>query len=410
MRKGTDGTIPPEDALDRVFKQVRPLSTTTIPLDKSLGWRLAEDVRSDRDLPPADRSAMDGYAVRSADLAAGPCNLRILGEIAAGSASRLKVRPGTCVRILTGANIPPGADTVVMVEQTQEQDGIVSILVPVEHGMNILRQAEDARKGDLLLHKGTRLEAMQIGVCAAVGKVSVKVYRRPSVTILCTGKELRDPCARVRRHELRNSNGPALCAALATWGFGKTNYLSVPDDLKSLCTQLRRAITDHHVVLLTGGMSKGKYDFVHDAVMRIGATIRFHGVRMKPGKPLLYATLPGNKHIFGLPGNPLSAMTGFGEFVLPALRRLSGLDAKSCRPRWRVPLASEVTTKGGRKCFMLAQLRWDHDGPRAVPVASRSSADLVAGGRADGVIVVTPEMPHLDPGEMVEFHPWRPMP
>ncbi len=296
--------IPLERAVRIAQKYLRPLDAVRVPLKNALGLCLAEDVRADRDLPPAARSAMDGYAVRASDLASFPGQLRLAGEVAAGREPRLAVRPGTCARIFTGANVPAGADTVVMVEQTRENNGDVIFLSRTDPGANIFRRAEDARKNQVLLQKGTTIGAAQTGVCAAVGKKDLKVHRRPRVALLCTGEELRGVGDRVRSCEIRNSNGPALAAALETWGYGAEHEDRVPDDPGILTARLKPLALNFDVVILTGGMSKGRYDFVRPAVERIGAAVRFHGVAIKPGKPTLYATGPEGSHIFGLPGIP----------------------------------------------------------------------------------------------------------
>jgi len=402
--------ITPNEALDIILECVRPLSTTRKPLDEALGYCLAEDVVADRDIPPADCSIMDGYAVRSSDLIKCPCTLRLIGEVTAGSAARRGVRHGTCVRVLTGANIPPGADAVVMVEQTQEADGLVTFRKKVPAGSNIRRQGKEAKRRAALLKRGTPLGPVRIGLCAAVGKAELKVYTRPDVAVLCTGEELRPVAARVRAHELRNSNGPALVAALRSHGYTNVSVAVAPDDVEALARKVKQAISKHHVVVLTGGVSVGKYDFVPEAVARIGAKIRFHGVAMKPGKPSLYATLSGNRHIFGLPGNPLSAMTGFYEFVLPALRRMSGVPVSQCRPTMRLPLERRVRSAKGRVEFVLAQLLWRKKGPLVRPLKSHSSADIVAGAKVDGVVVVPASVQELPAGSLVEFRLWRAQP
>jgi molybdopterin molybdotransferase len=402
--------ITPEEAWRIVLRHVRPLRCVATPLRRAAGLCLAEDVRSDRDQPPADRSAVDGYAVRSADLRRAPCSLQLVGEVSAGTAARPRVAPGTCVRILTGANIPPGADAVVMVEQTREERGEVAFFARAEASANILRRGEDARKGELLLRKGAVLSGAQVGVCAAVGRARVKVRPRPRVSVLCTGAELRAAGASVQPHETRDSNGPALCAALALSGFSGAVHRRAPDDPERLTPLLRSLTARCDVVILTGGVSVGRYDFVEESAKKAGATIRFHGVAMKPGKPTLYATLPGRRHLFGLPGNPLSAMAGFYEFALPALLRLSGLPPARCRPVLRLPLRSPLASKGGRVRFALARLCWDEDGPHLEPVHSRSSADLVSGGRADGAIAVPARVTALEAGDLVEFRPWGALP
>lgn len=399
------------EALDIIAGHVRPVATELKPLNQVVGLCLARKVSADRDMPPANRSAMDGYAVRSVDIRRCPSDLQLTGEIAAGSPVSVRVKPGTCVRILTGANVPPGADTVVMVEETEEKGDVVTVLRTVKAGANIRLRGEEGRKGDLLLSPGTVLNASQIAVCAAVGRVTVRVHRRPRIAVLCTGEELKEVGERVGSHQLRDSNGPALCAALESWGFRDVIHRTGPDNPRPLAAKLKRLADRCDVILLTGGVSVGKYDFVREAVECIGARVRFHRVAMKPGKPVLYATLPGNRHFLGLPGNPISAMVGFHEFALPLLRRMSGVDAEECRRSLRVPLASRLTAKKRDVVqFMLAGLVCGKDGLKVNAIESRGSADLIAGGRSDGVIVIRPHTSTLPEGASVEFHPWRPLP
>lgn len=399
--------IAPNKALSIVLECARPLGTVRKPLLEALGYRLAEDILADRDMPPADCSIMDGYAVRSADLATCPRTLRLVGEVAAGSAARPRVRPGTCVRVLTGANVPPGADAVVMLEETEEADGLVTIHAKAPPGSNIRRQGEEAKKGAVLLKKKTVLGPVQIGLCSAVGKAKPRVHRHPDVAVFCTGEELRPLGLRLRTHERRDSNGVALFLALCDYGCTNTCFGFVSDDLESLSLKANQALAEYDVLIFTGGVSVGKYDFVPEAVRQIGAKVRFHGVAMKPGKPILYATLRGNRQIFGLPGNPLSAMTGFYEFVLPAVRRMSGVPLKECRPTMRLPLNRALHTEGERVKFVLAQLVWRKGGPSVWPLKSHSSADISAGARAHGVIVVPAGKRELRAGSLVNFRPWR---
>jgi len=404
------GLIHPDEALRIVLENTQPLPSVWLPLDDVLGHCLAEDIRADRDIPAADRSAMDGYAVRASDVKQCPCELCVVGEVAAGSAARPRVKPGTCARIFTGGNVPPGADTVVMVEETEECGNTVTISTSVKRGENIRKRAEDTRKRATLLKMGTCLGAPQVGVCAAVGKAKLRVHRRPKVTVLCTGEELREVGDKVRPHEIRNSNGPAVCAALARAGFGKVKYRIVPDDPKRLSAQLKRAANRNEVIFLTGGVSVGVYDLVREAVLNLGATIRFHGVAMKPGKPLLYATLHENRHIFGLPGNPISAMFTLNDFALPGLRRMSGMEPEACRPSLWLPLTKRITARPGRMKHLLGRVRWTKDGPCLEPVNFQGSADLVAAGLADGLFAVPMGMTALDAGDYVELRPWRPLP
>jgi molybdopterin molybdotransferase len=355
---------------------------------------------------------MDGYAVRAADLRTLPRELRLVGEIAAGSGARPRVRPGECVRILTGANVPPGADAVAMVESTEEvSPKVIRFRSRVAVGENILRRGCVARRGQVVLDRGARLGPQQIAVCASVGADPVSVFARPRVRVLCTGQELVSGSGRAARPAQRDSNGPALCAALQATGLARCKFLGiVEDDPKALRRTLRAALRDCDVLLTVGGISAGKYDFVPRALTDLGCREVFHGVAMKPGKPTLFALGPKRQMVFGLPGNPLSALTAFHEFVAPALRKMSGM---------RFPLPTRLLVRlykravsdcADRTVFMPAQLLFDpSDGaPTAIPIEMRGSADVVAGGQCDGVIVL-PEARTYKAGSVVEFHLWSPM-
>ncbi|NIA06612.1 MAG: hypothetical protein GWP14_03085 [Actinobacteria bacterium] len=402
--------ISPKKALGIVLRRVRPLKVLPKPLAEATGYCLAEDVRADRDQPAADRSAMDGFAVRAADIAKCPCVLKLTGEVAAGSPARRSLRPGTCMRILTGANIPPDADAVVRLEQTTETKASVLFQNVVGAGANIRRQGEEAKKGKLLVKKGTVLGAAQIGLAGSVGKDKLRVYGRARVAVLCTGEELRSVSDRVRLYEIRDSNGPALCSALTGLGYGDVTHRVVGDNPKAVAAKVKRLADKHEVIIISGGVSVGKYDFVPEALKQIGASIHFHGVAIRPGKPQLYATLNKNRHIFGLPGNPLSVMVGFFEFVLPGLRRMSGLEPTRCQPSLHLPLAAEVQSKLNLVRFVLARLIWNKEQLSVAPLKSHGSADLVAAGPADGVIIIPAKAGKVSVGAVVEFRPWRPLP
>lgn len=403
--------ITPDKALKIIFDHIRPLTTMRQPLDTSIGFCLAETIRADRDMPPADRSAMDGYAVRSSDLRSIPCTLRLTAEVAAGSSDRPRVRHGTCVRILTGANIPPGADTVVMLEHTTERGQNVTVHRKARQGANIRRRGEEARKGTVLLDRGTVLSPLQTGLCAAAGKSMVRVYAHPSAGVIITGREVRRAGESVRSHEVRDSNGPALSAALKSWGFSCGGLRMAPDNIKAISRLLDQMIQKHDVVFLTGGVSVGQYDYVPQAIKEISASIRFHHVAMKPGKPQLYATLGRNRHIFGLPGNPLSVLTGFHEFALPALRRLAGMPVEQCQPEIKLPLAGPAEARqDGRMHCIPARLIWKAQGPSVMPMPYHGSADMASVRQTDGVIVIPSGVTKWKKGLVVSFRPWRPLP
>jgi molybdopterin molybdotransferase len=402
--------IAPEEALEIVLSNVRPLKARQVALGEALHGRLAEAIRSDRDQPPTDRSSVDGYAVRTADLRKVPARLRLVGEVAAGSAVRVRVGPATAVAILTGATVPPGADAVVPVESAQADGDAIVVRAGVRRGANIRRRGEEAERGDVLLEKGHRMGPAEIGVAAMVGMGKVRIFPRPRVAVLCTGDELRHGGDRIGPEQIRDGNGPALLAALAAQGIGNAVRTLVGDDPGAVASRLRLAARTHDLVLITGGVSVGRYDFVPEAIRRIGGKVRFHGVKMKPGKPLLYATRPANRHLFGLPGNPVSVLTGFHEFVLPALRRLGGAGREECRRAMWLRLASPARSDGRRRYYALARLVETADGPAAAPVRSKGSADLIAACGADGVIVIPDGTESLPVGARVEFHAWKPMP
>ena len=396
-----------QQAWSSIVAHVRPLPTVVVDLADAAGYVLAGSVSADRDLPPHDRSAMDGFAVRAEDLPSSS-GLRVIGEVAAGSPERPEVVRGTCARIFTGANVPPGADTVVPVENASEPEpGHVRFEAKVRAGANILRQGENAGAGEVILVAGQPLSSMGLAACASVGLARVQVAGKPRIVVITTGRELLPPEATAGAHQERDSNQAMIRSALTEAGFVEVTCQRVPDDRDAIEATLRRALDGAHAVVFSGGVSVGAYDFVPAAVASIGARVLVHGVAIRPGKPFLFALAPGGLAIFGLPGNPLSAATALHEFVLPALRRMSGLDEHGCRPLVRARLCEPVTNTPGRQRYLLATLRWGQGGPEVVPVASQSSADLVAGARADGVIVVPADARGLDAGAAVDFRPWR---
>ena len=351
---------------------------------------------------------MDGFAVRAEDLRNPPVTLRVIGEVAAGSPSAPVVAPGTCARIFTGANLPPGADAVAIVESTREDaSGQITFAVAERRGANILRRGENARQESELVPAGHVLGAVHIGMCAAAGKTHVRVIRKPRVAIITTGRELLGPGTAAGPHQERDSNGPMLAAALGEAGFSVGFVRRVSDDADAIVASMRDALAAADAIVLSGGVSVGAYDFVPAGVTAVGARTLVHGVAMKPGKPFLFALAPKGQLIFGLPGNPLSAATGLYEFVLPALRRAAGWPDSACRPIVRASLHGVIANKPGRQRYVLATLAWAPLGPEVTAVPSQSSADLVAGARADGTIIVPADSHGLDAGTLVDFRPWR---
>lgn len=400
-----------EETWSRILRRCPSLSESEVPLDDAAGSILAEPVRADRDQPPADRSAMDGFAVRAADLAVLPARLSIVAEVAAGCAASPDIATGTCARIFTGANVPAGADTVVKVEDTRALgDDTVEIVVSERRLANIFKRGENARQGDVLVAAGCLLNAMTIGACAAAGRTHLRIRRKPRVAIVATGRELRQPGSETGPHQERDSNSPMLKAAVRAAGFTISSVHRVADELSAIEGVLASCLTEADAVVLSGGASVGKYDFVPAAVHNVGADILIHGVAIKPGKPFLFAVAANGVCIFGLPGNPLSAATGLHEFVLPALRAMAGYRPQDCRSLLHARLRSAVASKPGRREFVLADLVWTSSGPEVDPIETHSSADLAAGAKADGVVVVPEDVRGFEAGAMVAFRPWRTWP
>ena len=399
-----------EKAKRIIFEKINPLKIIEVDLNEAEGFCLAEEIFADRDLPPTDRSAMDGFAVRTADIINCPKQLKLIGETAAGSDERPLVELNTCVRILTGAVLPPGADTVVKVEDTEEDGDCVIILETAKIGLNIRKQGEEVKKGKMVIKSRKILNPAQIGICASVGKHKVKAFKKPKVAILNTGKELfpLDADCEIKDYQIRDSNGPSLQAALRKSGLNlKNSKLEVsPDDPEILENKLKKLVADNDVVILSGGVSVGKYDFVPEAIKKIGAEIQIHGILMKPGKPFLYATFGSNKHIFGLPGNPLSVLTGFYELVLPGLLKMSGFSKEDYSRKLFLPVGCDIKSRNYRTEFFLAKLVCLEGATFVMPLKSRGSGDLISSTEADGVFPV-PTKTEIKKGEKVEFTFWK---
>ncbi len=401
-----------EEAWTRILAASTALPPVVLPLEEAADRWLASHVAADRDMPPHDRAAMDGFAVASRDLRDGPTTLRVAGEVAAGAKMSTPLTPGACLRIYTGANLPPGCDAVVPVEVTSQRtfsdtmQAEVTFSGPVESGAHIFKQGENGRQGDAILRTGSRLEAIQIGLCAAVGQTQVMVHGLPRVSILTTGAELVSSTVAAAVHQTRDSNGPLLEAALLQAGFPAHPPRRVPDDAAATVQALRQSAGQAEVVIITGGVSAGRHDYVPGAMAAL-ATIHYHGVAMKPGKPQLFAASADGTLFFGLPGNPVSALCGLHEFILPTLRRLAGCLPEACRPCWRMPLASPVKGRADRQRLMMARLVTTQHGLSADPVSNRGSADLVAAAMADGVIVLPCRDVALSAGDQIDFRPWR---
>ncbi|MBI2826765.1 MAG: molybdopterin molybdotransferase MoeA [Planctomycetia bacterium] len=399
-----------EEALQHVSERARPLSARTTPIRDALGLALDEDVTSDIDSPPYDKSVVDGYAVMAADLARdGHAQLAILEEVVAGSVPQACVASGSTTRVMTGAPIPKGADAVVMIERTEPVAGagLGSVVIrdaSAKAGSNILRRGVSLRAGDVVLRRGTRLRAMEIGLLAEVGRAAVRVVPRPRVAILPTGNELVDASATPAAGQIRNSNGPMLAAAARQAGAEPIEIEIARDEMADLRRRIAEGL-EADVLLLSGGVSAGVLDLVPRVLADLGATEVFHKVRLKPGKPLWFGVQAADdraKLIFGLPGNPVSSFVCFELFVRPAIERLRGRDATSGR-RAQARLTKEYRQRGDRTTYFPATLSTRPDGTHAVtPVGWQGSADLRGLSAANALAIFPPGEKTFAEGDVVD--------
>jgi molybdopterin molybdotransferase len=387
---------------DRIVREHSDRLTSSHPPESvelldSLGRLLAEAVPADRDQPPFPRSTRDGFACRAADLT-GPLPLEVVGSIRAGDAESIEVTAGKAVEIMTGAPVPGGADCVVMVEHVQ-RDGDTLRLSPgrsIAPGENIVPRGAEARAGDAILTRGTRISPAQIAAAAACGRGQLSVFGRPQVAVVATGDELVEVNQPLLKHQIRNSNSYSLAAQVLAAGAEPVRLPIARDEREHLEAIIRTAL-ENDLVLLSGGVSMGKYDLVEEVLLSLGAEFFFTGAMIQPGKPVVFGKL-GRVYFFGLPGNPVSTMVTFSLFVEPLLGALCG-DA-SRRPRFALArLASEVRVKTGLTRFLPARLT----DLTVQPVTWQGSGDLASTSRANCFLVVPDDRPLLAVGETVEI-------
>lgn len=393
-----------EEARARVLAEAVPLPPETVALSDALGSVLAEDIIATHDVPPFDNSGMDGYAVRAADIVeaspASPARLPIVDTIAAGHVAQAQLGPGQAVRIMTGAPVPEGADTVVQSELTSEEDGYVLINEPRKPGKHIRRAGEDVATGDRVLGAGAPLGPAEIGVLASLGHPFVSVHKRPRVAIISTGSELVEVDQPLGPGQIRNSNGYSISALCRQMGVEAVQFGIVPDDYEAT----RRAIAaglEYDVLLTSGGVSVGKFDFVKDVQDELGVERRLWGVAMKPGKPLAFG-VRGRTLVYGLPGNPVSAMVSFELFVKPALLRLMG-HRRTTKPLYTAIIEEDISNPDGR-VYVVRVRAWREDGSwHLSSTGAQGSGILKSMVGANGLAFVQGGARGVRAGEQVEF-------
>ncbi len=397
-------TLTLHEALDLIraklaATQQRP-AVESSPLDEACGRVLAEDAIADRDYPPFPRSARDGFAVRSSDLESGAAVLEIEGEVRAGQQFQGTLARGQCVSIMTGAPVPDGTDAVVMVEQTRVEGSRVSILKSVKQGENVVAKGSEAAAGSVVISAGRRLGPGEIALLAALGCAQVRVFRQARVGIVTTGDELVPVAGKPEWFQIRDSN-TALLRTLVSGAGGIPHIASaVADQPEALTAEIERILGRNDLLLLSGGVSAGKYDFVRPVLADMGAEFYFEGVSIRPGKPLVFGNV-GGKFFFGLPGNPVSALVTFQLFARPALLTLLG--AAFEEPLFlRAQLEQAVLAKPGFTAFVPARVRMTVGGPVARAVRWEGSGDLVGLAVANCFLVLRPDQQRLVAGDSVE--------
>jgi len=364
-----------DKALGIILENVFSLDTVTTGINSAFGRVLAEDIVSDIDIPPFNKSAMDGYAVRASDLSDVPSALKVIDSISAGSISRKKLQPGTCVKIMTGAPVPEGADAVVMIEDTElVSDASVSFTKKVKPGQNVCTRGEDVTKGTTILRKGTVIKGPEIAVCASVGRVFINVVRTPTVGIVSTGSEIVEPSHPLEVGKIRNSNGPMLESLVKGTGFS-AEYLGLARDNEDELSEVMARGFRKDVLLLSGGVSMGDYDLIPEILEKQGAQVLFHKVRVKPGKPLLFAKKDGCQ-IFGIPGNPVSNFTTFFMFIKPALFKMMG--RSDYPPEFIDAMLATDFTNTSKRVLVVPSSCWVERGMfNVTPFMLNGSADIV---------------------------------
>jgi molybdopterin molybdotransferase len=381
-----------ELARQRILEQVKPLATEFVPVADADGRVLGSDVVSNVDLPPFDYSAMDGYALSTADLTgSAPWELPVSSEQRAGAPLN-KLTPGTAARIFTGAALLDGADAVVMQEDTVPGAGRVRLQHAPLPGAHIRRRGEDLARGAVALTHGTRLNPFKLGLLAALDVTEVSVFKRPRVALLCTGDELRDAGTQPRPGSIPDSNGPSLAALARRAGAEVQRLPRIPDDLAETRVALRGALAEFDVLLTVGGVSVGDHDVIKQALAAEGVTLDFWKVKIKPGKPLAFGRL-GASLVLGLPGNPVSAQLTLCLFGLPLLRALQG-DRRPVPQTFSVRLGSAIAQRPGRLGFYRARL----DGDVAHVHANQASGAPTSMAEADALVMVPADCEGLAEG------------
>jgi molybdopterin molybdotransferase len=396
-----------EEARTIILSAVRTMPSEQVPLLESHRRVLAEDIAAKEDVPSFDHSSMDGFALRAEDTLAAtettPVFLHLAGEVAAGERSLGRLIPQTAVRIMTGAPIPPGADAVLQLEAVYVQNGSVRVDKPVSVGTNVRRKGEELRAGTTVLKRGDDLRASHLALLALLGVDRVNVIRKPSVAFLATGNELVEVDEQPQPGQLRNSNSYALWGLIREAGAEPVSLGTVRDDEGALYEKLQAGLA-HDVLITSGGVSVGAYDYVVKTLLRLGVQQQFWKVNIKPGKPLFFGIFSNRERtvpVFGLPGNPVSTIVSFLQFVRPALLKMTGRTDSALR-RLQAVFTQDYQKQDGRRHLLRGVLRNENNRLIVHTTGMQSSAALSSMVNANCLIVIPEETMHVKAGEEVE--------
>ncbi len=378
---------------------VRP--TITLPVADALGHILAQEIRTDREYPPFNRSTRDGYAVRASEAQPG-VSLRCVGEIKAGDTVSQSLHPGTCIQIMTGAAVPPGADAVVMIEFTHRDGDAITFDRATESGQNIVPRGSEARSGDIALKPGLRLGYAELAVAAQVGASTVVCHKKPRVAVLSTGDEVVPITETPGPFHIRNSNTVSLATQVRLAGGEPVPLVNALDRVDDLSAKIEQGLRED-ILVLSGGVSMGKYDLVESVLKGMGAEFFFDAVAIRPGKPTVFGRCR-NTLVFGLPGNPVSTMVTFQLFGVPAIDILSGTLPRPL-PLLEAALAEPLQEKPGLTHFLPARLDWDSLVPRVRALRWQGSGDISALTHANCFLVVPADRQSIPAGDRVSVLP-----
>ncbi len=396
-----------EEAREKVIAAVRalrgPLAVESVELSRSCGLVLAQPITADRDYPPFDRSIRDGFAVRADDAVPG-ATLRCIGEIRAGSGFDGIVGPGECVQIMTGAAVPRGADAVVMIEHVSIEGERVMLNRAASRGQSIVARGKEARAGQQLLAPGTRLGYAEMALAGQVGSHQLDVYKRPRAAVLSTGDEVVDVSVTPGPLQVRNGNSIAIGTLAVLSGAESESLGNAPDEKNELRRRIERGL-EANLLIISGGVSMGKYDLVEMVLGELGTQFVFDSVAIRPGRPAVFGICRG-KPVFGLPGNPVSTMVTFELFVVPAIDLLSGAEARPL-PIFRARLAHALHERSELTHFLPARVQTLRGEPEVAVLPWQGSGDVVTVAESNAFLIVPPEKLNWDAGEMALVLPRR---